>query len=255
MAKDFAFLFCPGDYLRDTQCLSEKSQVAYDRIMCEHIRSVSNDMESIWIAQDKVSFFAKRLNDDERAELYHVLRKDGSENRGFQIEWVAEKVAERQRYIDSRTGNGSVEKKPKAYAKHKKAYDKLPDSDNEIESNSKKEKKSEKAKNATQEVFEVVEHLNIRSGRKFNAERQQTANLIISRLKEGYTVADLKKIIDCKVEKWGNDDKMRQFLRPETLFAPSKIDGYLQDANDPKITRPQNGHDPRYSATFVKDKA
>lgn len=125
-----------------------------------------------------------------------------------------------------------------------------------IVSSSKKEKrKSEKAKNATQEVFEVVEHLNIRSGRKFNADRQQTANLVISRLKEGYTVADLKKIIDCKVEKWGNDDRMRQFLRPETLFAPSKIDGYLQDANDPKITKPQNGHDPRYSATFVKDKA
>ena len=96
MAKDFAFQFCPGDYLRDTQCLSEKSQVAYDRIMCEHIRNVSNDAESIWIPHDKVCFFAKRLNEDESAELFHVLKKNPIKDGGFQIEWVAEKVAERQ---------------------------------------------------------------------------------------------------------------------------------------------------------------
>lgn len=136
MAKDFAFQFCPGDYLRDTQCLSEKAQVAYDRIMCEHIRNVSTDMLSIWIAHEKVSFFAKRLNDDERAELFHVLREVGGKNGGFQIEWVAEKVAERQSYIESRTINGT-QKKKKQSAKHmpstNKAKGKLPDSDSNID--------------------------------------------------------------------------------------------------------------------------
>lgn len=107
----------------------------------------------------------------------------------------------------------------------------------EIVSNQIKEKKREKSKNAinaTQDVIDIVEHLNIRSGRKFNAQRQQTANLVISRLKEGFSIEDCKKVIDCKVEKWGNDDKMRPYLRPETLFAASKFEGYLQDANDIK---------------------
>lgn len=39
MPKHPAFLFYPGDHLRDAQTLNEKSQVAYDRIMREHMRN------------------------------------------------------------------------------------------------------------------------------------------------------------------------------------------------------------------------
>lgn len=95
MAKDPAFLFYPGDYLRDTQCLSQNSQVAYDRIMCEHMRNIC-------ITQDQLNFFTKRLNEDEKAELLMVLtKKDG----GYQIEWIAESISKRKSYSDSRRKN------------------------------------------------------------------------------------------------------------------------------------------------------
>jgi hypothetical protein len=75
MAKDPAFLFYPGDYLRDTQCLSEKAQVAYDRIMCEHMRNICKDVSKIGITKDKLNFFTKRLSDDEKNDLMNVLIK------------------------------------------------------------------------------------------------------------------------------------------------------------------------------------
>jgi hypothetical protein len=95
MAKDPAFLFYPGDYLRDTQCLSESVQVAYDRIMCEHMRNIC-------ISQQQLNFFTKRLSEDEKLELEMVLTKvDG----GFQIAWVAESICKRKAYSSSRSEN------------------------------------------------------------------------------------------------------------------------------------------------------
>lgn len=93
--KDPAFLFYPGDYLRDTQCLSEKTQVAYDRIICEHMRNIC-------ITQEQVNFFTKKLSEEELKELLMVLKKV---NGGFQIEWVAESITKRRAYSESRRKN------------------------------------------------------------------------------------------------------------------------------------------------------
>lgn len=95
MAKDPAFLFYPGDYLRDTQCLSEKVQVAYDRIMCEHMRNIC-------ITYEQLNFFTKRLSSEEKAELLHVLTKVEG---GYQISWVAESICKRVSYSESRRKN------------------------------------------------------------------------------------------------------------------------------------------------------
>lgn len=95
MAKDPAFLFYPGDYLRDTQTLSEKTQVAYDRIICEHMRNIC-------ISKSQLKFFTKRLSEDEKEELMFVLTK---KNGGFQVEWVAESIEKRKAYSESRRKN------------------------------------------------------------------------------------------------------------------------------------------------------
>ncbi len=95
MAKDPAFLFYPGDYLRDTQCLSEKSQVAYDRIMCEHMRNIC-------ISKQQLIFFTKRLTEEEKAEVMFLLTETSD---GFQITWVADSILKRRNYSDSRRKN------------------------------------------------------------------------------------------------------------------------------------------------------
>ena len=48
-------------------------------------------------------------------------------------------------------------------------------------------------------------------------------------MREGYTVEDFRRVIDHKASEWMEDEKMREYLRPETLFG-TKFEGYLQAA-------------------------
>jgi len=123
MAKDPAFLFYPGDYLRDTQCLSSNSQVAYDRIMCEHMRNISEDMINIVVSKRMVDFFTKRLSDEEKEELFCIVDKVGN---GYQIEWVAQSLAKRKSYSVSRSEN-----RTKKVNKHMLSHDKHMENANE----------------------------------------------------------------------------------------------------------------------------
>ena len=102
MASDPAFLFYPGDYLRDILCLSEKSHVVYDRIMCEHMRNTCEDVSKITVSKETVNFLSRHLNDDEKSELFNVIIKIGQD---FQIRWVAESISKRRAYTESRRKN------------------------------------------------------------------------------------------------------------------------------------------------------
>ena len=75
-------------------------------------------------------------------------------------------------------------------------------------------------------IIDIVEYLNEKAGKNFKAGSKTTASHISARLSEGYTVDDFKTVIDNKVAEWGNDPKMSQYLRPETLFG-TKFEGYL----------------------------
>lgn len=78
-------------------------------------------------------------------------------------------------------------------------------------------------------AIEVLTHLNLVSGSRFQKSRSSLEN-IRARLREGYSVSDLKLVIDLKHEHWHENDKQYQYMRPETLFRPSKFEGYLQSA-------------------------
>lgn len=108
---DPAFLFYPGDYLQDTQTLSEASQVAYDRIMCRH-------MKNMCITQADYKFLTKRLTDDQQEELAQVVHRkwDGT----YVIPWVAESIEKRRAYSESRKKNRSKkpDKTSKTYVPH-----------------------------------------------------------------------------------------------------------------------------------------
>lgn len=80
----------------------------------------------------------------------------------------------------------------------------------------------------------VVDYLNEKSRSNFTVKNEQTRKSITARLKEGYTVEDFKIVIDAKVKDWSDDDKMKDFLRPQTLFRPSNFEAYLNAARRPK---------------------
>lgn len=79
------------------------------------------------------------------------------------------------------------------------------------------------------EVNEVIAYLNEKTGSSFKPSTQSTRSQIQARLKDGFTVEDCKRVIDDRVRRWKGTEQ-EQYLRPSTLFAPSKFEGYLNAA-------------------------
>jgi phage replication O-like protein O len=81
---------------------------------------------------------------------------------------------------------------------------------------------------------EAIRYLNIRTGKHYKP-TSQNYQYVHARLSEGYTLEDCRKVIDIKCRQWLKDPKMKQFLRPLTLFQPSKFDNYLNEWEPRKI--------------------
>lgn len=78
-------------------------------------------------------------------------------------------------------------------------------------------------------IVEIIEYLNekLKLKRGFSPKTRATQRHISARLNEGFTVDDFKTVIDSRIAKWLNDEKMREYLRPSTLFG-TKFEDYLQ---------------------------
>lgn len=76
---------------------------------------------------------------------------------------------------------------------------------------------------------QALSHLNLTTGSRFQVCKTSLEH-IRARLREGFTPEELMLVVDYSTEKWGKDLKMAEYLRPTTLFLPSKFPGYLQSA-------------------------
>lgn len=76
------------------------------------------------------------------------------------------------------------------------------------------------------EIELIINHLNNTLGTKYKPNAEETVKLIKARLKDGYKLGDFIKVIETKFSEWGQDPKMSNYLRPETLFS-KKFESYL----------------------------
>ena len=76
----------------------------------------------------------------------------------------------------------------------------------------------------------LVSYLNQKAGTNYRTTGEITER-IGEILSDGYTPEDMRRVIDNKVAEWLNDEKMRGYLRPRTLFG-DKFEEYA-DAPDP----------------------
>jgi len=91
------------------------------------------------------------------------------------------------------------------------------------------------SKDLQRETFEVflsaaVIHLNESSGRRFTAKSAQTTNLLRFLYEQGYSLDQVKTVIDVKVKQWSNTS-VRKYLRPVTLFDYYNFKKYLNESN------------------------
>lgn len=80
----------------------------------------------------------------------------------------------------------------------------------------------------------AIDYLNAVAGRSFRPTKTSLAHPA-ARIREGFSLDDLKRVVDNMTERWGRDPKMAVYLRPETLFG-SKMQSYLQG---PAAARPR----------------
>lgn len=73
---------------------------------------------------------------------------------------------------------------------------------------------------------DIIDHLNQKAGTKFLSSSKDTRKHIKARMDEGFTFDDFIKVIDGRIAAWGNDAKMREFIRPQTIFG-TKFESYL----------------------------
>lgn len=82
---------------------------------------------------------------------------------------------------------------------------------------------------------DIVAYLNEKSNKQFRHTTKQTKSAIKARWNEGFRLDDFKRVIDTKCAKWATDEKMVDYLRPQTLFG-TKFEAYLNECG-PKERR------------------
>ncbi|HCM9734752.1 conserved phage C-terminal domain-containing protein [Enterobacter kobei] len=104
----------------------------------------------------------------------------------------------------------------------------------------------------TDQAKQVLTHLNHVTSSRYQVSTTSLQN-IRARIGEGYTVEELSLVVDYCNAKWSEDLTMSAYLRPQTLFQPSKFPGYLKSANSwAKAGRPRrvNGEWAREDGVF-----
>lgn len=80
-----------------------------------------------------------------------------------------------------------------------------------------------------QDEFRVLDHLNRAAGLRYQKSRSSLGP-IRGRLAEDFTAEELILAVDYTIAKWADDAKMRDYVRPETIFRQGKFPAYLGSA-------------------------
>ena len=142
---------------------------------------------------------------------------------------------------------GVIVKNPSGVSE--KEIEKTPNENENVNENVNDIKKDNVGKPDTfdSDIKTIVDYLNAKTQSNFKAKTEETRKSIRARLKEGYTVEDFKRVIDAKSSDWADSERMREYLRPSTLFRPANFEAYLNEANRPKVKKksdfPQNEYD------------
>lgn len=109
----------------------------------------------------------------------------------------------------------------------------IPQVENETQYNTKEQNTKEQKDNTPIENCNIVlSYLNEKAGTRYRAV-ESNMKFIRGRLKD-YTLDDLKSVVDKKVAEWKGTN-MQQYLRPETLFSPTKFENYLNGLDVKKV--------------------
>lgn len=132
--------------------------------------------------------------------------------------------------------------------KSSKRVKQIPEDENEYENDSEDRRQRKRAteeageeENVSPEVFQVIiGHMNAVFGTRYRATAEATRRLIRGRMRDGFTKEDFFAVHLKKWTDWKDDPKMARYLRPETLYAAGKFEGYLNQITPAERSRMQS---------------
>lgn len=102
----------------------------------------------------------------------------------------------------------------------------VPDDAHDLSGDLSKKNTRRENKKFREEAKEIINFLNRKAGKNFQ-HVDGNLNFVIDRLKEGASMSDCKMVIAARCRKWNDDLKMREYLRPPTLFNKTKFASYI----------------------------
>lgn len=86
---------------------------------------------------------------------------------------------------------------------------------------------------------EILGFLNEKAARRFPP-TDSNVGIVVARLREGFTPSQLRQVIANRVRKWAGDERMAEYLRPDTLFNRSKFSNYVGELVEvPDVETPE----------------
>lgn len=211
--KDPAFLFYSSDFLTGTLAMDFEDRGKYITLLCYQHQHGRMEEKTIRFLVGSVSVNLKskfRIDDD---GLWY--------NERLEIE-----AKKRSKFTESRRKNGSKGGRPKKN-KQKTVKNHMDNHMEDVNENV----------IVNKNIDIIVSYLNEKSEKNFRSSSKKTKESINARMNEGFTVDDFKYVIDVKCAEWMGTEH-EQYLRPETLFSPSKFESYLnQKLNEKRIIK------------------
>lgn len=242
------YQFNIGDYVKDTQHLSEMEDLAYRRMIdLYYLRERS--------LPDSVEEIARLIRMRTHSECIAIVLREFfvRTDDGFENNRVEREIAAFQAKSD----------KARASAKSRWSKNNNLRDANALQTQSEgnanhkpltiNHKPEEKILSRKPDVVLVIEHLNKVTDSKYKASTASHSKEISGRLSQGHSVDDMKLVIDFKNAEWKDDNRMSGYLRPGTLFSASKFDGYLKAAKTKPAAKAQSFADKDYGTTEIPD--
>lgn len=204
MKRDFKGIWIPAEIWEN------KNLSLMEKLFFVEIDSLDG-LKGCYASNDYFSKFFE-LSKNRCTEIIKSLEKKRLITIELQREPGKKNISKRIIRVLGKSNRGGIRKTDEGYSENREENNTL--SNNTIDNNI---------------YCQIVNYLNEKANKKFRSNISKTQRLIQARIKEKFTVEDFKKVIDKKVRQWEKDEKMAQYLRPETLFG-SKFESYLNES-------------------------
>ena len=84
-------------------------------------------------------------------------------------------------------------------------------------------------KELEEKVTKVITEFNQLAGSRYSIKTEGTRELIRGRFNEGRTHEEMIAVIKDRIKKWSKDPRMKDYIRPSTIFRPGNFDNYLNE--------------------------